>query len=75
MHYTNNRWKGATQRRNGGKIKRGNRAKSSPLSYDMVMVSSRGNGFDELLVQALGLQDTYVGSSAQVLTCSQIIYE
>ena len=66
MHYTNNRWKGATQRRNGGEIKRQNRAKSSPLSYDMVMVSSLGNGFDELLVQALGLQDTYVGSSAQV---------
>ena len=67
MHYTNNRWKGATQRSNGGEIKQENRAKSSPLSYDMVMVSSRGNGFDELLVQALGLQDTYVGSSAQVL--------
>ena len=43
------------------------RARSSPLSYDMVMVSSRGKGFDEPLVQALGLQDTYVGSSAQVL--------
>ena len=65
MHYTNNRWKGATQRRNGGEIKQ-KRAKSSISSYDMVMVSSRGNGFDELLVQALGLQDTYVGSSAQV---------